>query len=268
MPACSRLDARRAREDSVRRFAAFSGPIIAFGRSGVPCFLGNSPRPRKVTFITPDAQRDASTRPRGTPGGTPARVPDDVPNAGWADDARARDSPCNDDGRPARRSAAACDARPGVGRASAYLGGRARPVVGRATSSAPAALPALFWSAVPRPHPPGRAPPHPAPAGTACPSTARISGAGPADTEFFSGRRKGGARAWNAFGIERRRAVSGDGVWCCEEYFCPFRPRPQRRPHVEAGDGRERLGAEIRQGQERRENGKQTGQRCDLPDGG
>ena len=231
------------------------------------CFLGNSRLPRKVTFSTPDAQRDASTRPRGSPGGTPARVPDDVPHAGWTDDARARDASCHDDWLPARRTAAASDARPGVGRASTDLGERARPAVGRATSSAPAALPVLFWSATLSAAAVGRAPAAPAPVGASA-SPARIAGAGPADTEFLRGRPGGVARAWNARGFERRHKTSVDDYWCSDEHIRALRPRPRRRPRVVVGGGRERLGAEIRQGQERLAIEKRPGQRRDLPDGG
>lgn len=235
---------------------------------GCRVFSETDRRPRKVTFITPDAQRDASTRPRGSPGGTPARVPDDVPHAGWTDDARARDASCHDDWLPARRTAAASDARPGVGRASTDLGERARPAVGRATSSAPAALPALFWSATLSAAAVGRAPAAPAPVGASA-SPARIAGAGPADTEFLRGRRGDGARAWNARGFERRHETSGDDFWCSSEHIRDLRPRPRRRPRVVVGGGRERNPkSEIRQGQERLAIEKPPGQRRDLPDGG
>jgi hypothetical protein len=119
----------------------------------------------------------------------------------------------------------------------------------------------------PRPPPSGAHQPPP-PAVGASASPARIAGAGPADTEFLRGRRGDGARPWNARGFERRHETSGDDFWSSSDHIRALRPRPRRRPRVVVGGGRERLGAEIRQGQERLAIEKPPGQRRDLPDGG
>jgi hypothetical protein len=156
---------------------------------------------------------------------------------------------------------------PGWGRASADLGGRARPAVGHATSSAPAALPALSRRAPPAPAAFGRAPAAPPAVGGASPPAARIPGAGPADTEFPRGRRRCGARSWSARGIQRRPATSGELFQRADEHSRFLRPRPRRRPRVGGGFGRGRAD-EIEKGQERLESVETRRRRRHLSDGG